>query len=54
MSQKQDEQDNSFDKSVLRLLYKGQAINYVSIFEGGGVYKMLTLADIGEGGIMNS
>ena len=33
---------------------KGPSIKYASIFEGGGVYKMLTLADIGEGGIMNT
>ena len=30
---------------------KGQSINYVSMFEGGGGHKMLTDAYVGEGGI---
>ena len=29
---------------------KGPFIKYVSTFEGGGVFGMLTLADMGEGG----
>ena len=31
---------------------KGPSIKYVSIFEGGGVSEMLTLADMGEGGYL--
>ena len=30
---------------------KGPSIKYVSIFEGGGVFEMLTLADKGGGGL---
>ena len=30
---------------------KGPSIKYVSIFEGGGVSEMLTLADMGGGGL---
>ena len=30
---------------------KGSSINYVSTFEGGGGIKMLTIADVGEGGV---
>ena len=30
---------------------RGPSIKYVSTFEGGGVSGMLTLADIGEGGL---
>ena len=29
----------------------GPSIKYVSIFEGGGVFEMLTLADMGGGGL---
>ena len=33
-----------------KIAQKGPSIKYVSIFEGGGVSEMLTLADMGEGG----
>ena len=38
--------------TILEFLNKGLSIKYVSIFEGGGVFEMLTLADMGEGGYL--
>ena len=38
--------------SSLIVLSQGPSIKYVSIFEGGGVSEMLTLADMGEGGFL--